>query len=75
MYYFTNNLLKHRIGIIFGRSTIKISEKNLLSKINYRYQIGDTNRCITLNRRSLPVRGLVLDHLAVYTSTTVYISS
>ena len=45
--------LKNRIGIIFGRSTKKISEKNLKSKINYCYRIGGTNLCITLNRQRL----------------------
>ena len=50
--------LKHRIGIIFGRYTKKISEKNLLSKINYHNRIRGTNQCITLNRRRLPLSSL-----------------
>ena len=48
--------LKHRIGIIFGWSSKKISEKNLWSKINYCYRIGGPNRCITLNRRRLVLK-------------------
>ena len=35
----------------------KKSKKNLQSKINYRYWIGWTNRCITLNRWRLPYTG------------------
>ena len=51
--------LKHRMEIIFGRYTKKISEINLKSKINYRYRIGGTNRCITLNRRRLSLSDMV----------------
>ena len=48
--------LKHQIKIFFSRSTKKISEICLQSKINYGYRIGGGNRCITLNRRRLQHR-------------------
>ena len=42
-------------------------------KINYRYQIGGTNRCITLNRRRLPLpgRGIVGKNQNAWSKTTV----